>query len=102
MQDIVDLGRNIGLNVNEEDIAELVEGHDQELTTQELVDLQAEAREEPEEEEEAERAQLSTSDLKKFLDCWQYVQTIAQQYHEDTNLAMNLSNSYDERIVSPF
>ncbi|XP_053262554.1 tigger transposable element-derived protein 1-like [Podarcis raffonei] len=40
VQDIVALGRTMGLEVTEEDISELVEEHDHELTTQELVKLQ--------------------------------------------------------------
>ena len=43
MQDIVALGRNMGLEVTEGDITELVEGHDQDLSTQELVEMQAQA-----------------------------------------------------------
>ena len=39
MEEIVALGRNMGLEVTEEDICELVEGHNRELSTQELVKL---------------------------------------------------------------
>ncbi|XP_078233580.1 fidgetin-like protein 1 isoform X4 [Pogona vitticeps] len=61
MEDIVALGRNMDFEVTE-DICELVEGHNQDLSTQELVELQAEATEEQEEEPGEE--QLSTSELK--------------------------------------
>ena len=45
MEDIVALGMTMSLEVTE-DICELVEGHEWELSTQELVELQAEAMEE--------------------------------------------------------
>ena len=57
----------MGLKVTKEDICELVEGHDWELATQELVKLQAEATEEQaslEEEEATSEEQLSTTNLK--------------------------------------
>ncbi|XP_072846907.2 major centromere autoantigen B [Pogona vitticeps] len=101
---IVALGRTMGLEVTEEDICELVEGHDQELFTQELVELQAEATEEQaslEEEEEPGEEQPSTTKLKELLEQWQNVQTQAQQYHLDKALAHDLSNTY-ERIMFPF
>ena len=104
MEDIVALGRAMGLEVTEEDICELVVGHDWELSTQELVELQAEAMEEQAflgDEEEPGEEQLSTSKLKEFLDQWQNVQTVAQRY-PDKAVAHNLASMFDTRVVSPF
>nr|XP_020639408.1 metallo-beta-lactamase domain-containing protein 2 [Pogona vitticeps] len=74
MEDIVALGRAMGLEVTEEDICELVVGHDWELSTQELVELQAEAMEEQASlgEEEPGEEQLSTTKLKELLGLHQF------------------------------
>nr|XP_020671309.1 tigger transposable element-derived protein 1-like [Pogona vitticeps] len=101
MQDIVALGRNIGLEVAEEDICELVEGHDQELTTQELVEMQGEAMEE-EEEEDLEGKHMPTRKLKEILGQWQNVQTLAQRYDPNTAKTQWCSNLYDETVMSHF
>ncbi|XP_063302179.1 tigger transposable element-derived protein 1-like [Pelobates fuscus] len=42
LEEIVSLGRTMGLEVTEEDVYELVEEHDRDLTTEELVELQKE------------------------------------------------------------
>ena len=55
-----------------------------------------------EEEEEPGEEQLSTTKPKELLEQWQNVQTQAQRYHPDKALAHDLSNKYDERIMSPF
>nr|XP_034983735.1 tigger transposable element-derived protein 1-like [Zootoca vivipara] len=67
LEDIVSLGRTMSLEVKEEDVCELVEDHDQELSIQELVKLQAEATQEQtplEEEEVPIEEQLSSTELK--------------------------------------
>ncbi|CAH2223835.1 Hypothetical predicted protein [Pelobates cultripes] len=61
LEEIVSLGRTMGLEVNEEDVYELLEEPDHDLTTEELVELQKEAMEEQtafEEEEEMWRTAL--------------------------------------------
>ncbi|XP_023665526.1 histone-lysine N-methyltransferase EHMT2 isoform X7 [Paramormyrops kingsleyae] len=50
VNEIVSLGKTLGLEVNEEDIQELVEEHGQELTTDELMDLRREQQQEVMEE----------------------------------------------------
>jgi hypothetical protein len=42
VEDIVSLGRSVGLDVSDGDVEELVEGHREELTTEELQELEKE------------------------------------------------------------
>ncbi|XP_060135422.1 tigger transposable element-derived protein 1-like [Zootoca vivipara] len=105
LEDIVSLGRTMGLEVTEEDVCELVEDHDQELSIQELVKLQAEATQEQtplEEEEVPIEEQLSSTELKDICQLWENVQTYARRHHPDKALARDLSNTFDTRIMSSF
>ncbi|XP_066471611.1 uncharacterized protein [Tiliqua scincoides] len=105
LEDIVSLGRTMGLEVTEEDVCELVEDHDQELFTQELVRLQTEATQEQaslEEEEATSEEQLSSTELKDICQQWKNVQTYAQRHHPDKALARELANMFDTRIMSSF
>ncbi|CAH2249687.1 Hypothetical predicted protein [Pelobates cultripes] len=71
LEEIVSLGRTMGLEVTEEDVYELVEEHDRDLTTEELVELQKEAMEEQTEgEEEMSEEQLSSTELKEACQMW--------------------------------
>lgn len=105
LEEIVSLGRTIGLEVTEDDVCELVEGHDRELTTEDLLELQQEAMEESmflEEEEETSEEQLSSGELKEACQMWVNLQSFVQKHHPNKALAMNLLNSFDSDIMSPF
>ncbi|CAH2296251.1 Hypothetical predicted protein [Pelobates cultripes] len=105
LEEIVSLGRTMGLEVTEEDVCELVEEHDRDLTTEELVELQKEAMEEQiafEEEEEMSEEQLSSMELKEACQMWVNLQTFVQQDHPDKALAQRLVSSFDIDIMSPF
>ncbi|CAH2246246.1 Hypothetical predicted protein [Pelobates cultripes] len=94
----------MGLEVTEEDVYELVEEHDRDLTTEELVELQKEAMEEQiafEEEEEMSEEQLSSTELKEACQMWVNLQTFVQQHHPDKALAHRLVSSFDTDIMSP-
>ncbi|XP_034958419.2 tigger transposable element-derived protein 1-like [Zootoca vivipara] len=106
LEDIVSLGRDIGLEVTAEDVCELLEGQDQELSTQELVELQAEVTQEetqtPLEEEEAEVEHVSSMELKDICQQWESVQRFARQHHPDKSLARDLAKTFDTRVMSSF
>ncbi|GCC27658.1 hypothetical protein chiPu_0006084 [Chiloscyllium punctatum] len=65
---IVTLGQNMGLEVNEDDVAELVEDHRQDLSTEDLVELQQEQvkvmQQEHSGEEVEEREDVSSDQIK--------------------------------------
>ncbi|CAH2294834.1 Hypothetical predicted protein [Pelobates cultripes] len=96
----------MGLEVTEEDVYQLVEEHDRDLTTEELVELQKEAMEEQtafeEEEEEMSEEQLSSTALKEACQMWVNLQTFVQQRHPDKALAHRPVSSFDTDIMSPF
>ncbi|CAI5768505.1 zinc finger protein 397-like isoform X1 [Podarcis lilfordi] len=88
----------------EEDVSELVEEHDHELTTQELVELQAEAAQVQAslEEEEATEERLSSKELRDICQKWKDVQAFAQRHHPDKDLTRDLVNTFDTRVMSSF
>ncbi|XP_068200762.1 nuclear speckle splicing regulatory protein 1-like [Palaemon carinicauda] len=76
MDEIVSLGKSKGLEVDEEDVNNLVKEHKEELTTQELIELQemqhSEVLQELSIEEEVEdEGRLSTAEIKDTLAKWQ-------------------------------
>ncbi|CAH2248879.1 Hypothetical predicted protein [Pelobates cultripes] len=94
----------MSLKVTEEDVYELVEEHDHDITTEELVELQKEPMEEQtafEEEEEMSEEQLSSTELKEACQMWVNLQTFVQQHHPDKALARRLVSSFDTDM-SPF
>ncbi|GFX17135.1 uncharacterized protein TNCV_4266611 [Trichonephila clavipes] len=68
--------QNLELEVNEDDIEELMMGHEDELTTQELQEILNEEHQEtqrnvsPSEQEEDERGPMTTSATKNLLKKW--------------------------------
>ncbi|KAF2351372.1 hypothetical protein FHG87_017871 [Trinorchestia longiramus] len=52
MEDILSMGRSMGIEVNREDIDELVEGHSSELTTEEFLYLQQQQQQDLVQEQE--------------------------------------------------
>ncbi|CAH2284584.1 Hypothetical predicted protein [Pelobates cultripes] len=95
----------MGLEVTEEDVYELVEENNRDLTTKDLVELQKEAMEEQislEEEEEMSEEQLSSTEIKEAGQMWIHLQTFVQQHHPDKALAQRLVISFDTDIMSPF
>ncbi|CAH2327822.1 tigger transposable element-derived 1-like [Pelobates cultripes] len=99
------LGRTMCLEVTEEDVYKLVEEHDRDLTTEELVELQKEAMEEQtafEEEEKMSEEQLSSTELKEACQMWVNLQTFVQQHHPDKALAHRPVSSFHTDIMSPF
>ncbi|GFT47855.1 uncharacterized protein TNCV_4224511 [Trichonephila clavipes] len=76
MDEILTIARDLELEVNEEDIEELIMGHEDELTIEELLEILNEEHQEtqrnvfPSEQEEEERGPMPTSDIKDLLKKW--------------------------------
>ncbi|UYV81607.1 hypothetical protein LAZ67_20001685 [Cordylochernes scorpioides] len=69
-EEIVSLGKSMGLEVEERDVNELIEEHTQELTTEELQELQSQQHTEVMQVigfEESEEEVISTSEIKEIL-----------------------------------
>ncbi|GFU52158.1 hypothetical protein TNCV_4186081 [Trichonephila clavipes] len=76
MDEILTSTRDLELEVNEDDIEELIMGHEDELTTEELQEILNEEHQEtqrnmsPSEREEDERGAMPTSAIKDLLKKW--------------------------------
>ena len=75
---IVSLGKSMGLVMDERDVNELVEKHSQELTTEELQELQSQQhsgvlQEIGFEEEPGVEEVISTREIKEILGMWERV-----------------------------
>ncbi|PRD22897.1 UNVERIFIED_CONTAM: hypothetical protein NCL1_47873 [Trichonephila clavipes] len=79
MDEILTTARHLDLEVNEDDIEELIMGHEDELTTEELQEILNEEHQEtqrnvsPSEQEEDERGPMLTSAIKDLLKKWEAV-----------------------------
>ncbi|GFT24270.1 uncharacterized protein TNCV_2064911 [Trichonephila clavipes] len=73
MDEILTIARDLELEVNEDDIEELIMGHEDELTAKELQEILYEEHQEtqrnvsPSEQEEDERGPMSTPAIKDIL-----------------------------------
>ncbi|GFU71925.1 uncharacterized protein TNCV_1052721 [Trichonephila clavipes] len=82
MDEILTTARDLKLEVNEDDIEELIVGHEDELTIEELQEILNEEHQEtqrnvsPYEQEEDERGPMPTSVIKDLLKKWEAVRAI--------------------------
>ncbi|GFT74413.1 uncharacterized protein TNCV_539411 [Trichonephila clavipes] len=87
MDEILSTARALELEVNEDDIEELIMGHEDELTTEEFQEILNEEHEEtqrnvsPSEQEEDERGPISTSAIKDLLKKWEDVRAMVLEWH---------------------
>jgi len=106
IDDIVSLGKNIGLEVNNEDVEELLEDHKDELSTEELEQLQKQLQkvieEEMSSEEEKGREDVSTSLSREICAKWGEVQSFVEQYHPDTAVASRSINIFNDNAMCHF
>jgi hypothetical protein len=105
VEDIVSLGRSMGLDVSDGDVEELVEGHREELTTEELQELEEEHKTTIDAlssglEEEIEEALSSL--IKEMFANWMDVKNFAEKYHP--NKAQTSCNSivWNDQTMSHF
>ena len=104
-EEIVNLGRDLGLEVDEDDVADLIAEHADELTTEELSALEEEQREERSTEaveEEEEEHQLSTAELKEMLGHWEKFSKVLQTHHPNKMNAVRSVNLLEENAVEHF
>ncbi|GFY27531.1 uncharacterized protein TNCV_2071511 [Trichonephila clavipes] len=87
MDEILTTARDLELEVNEDDIEELIMGHEDELTTEELQEILNEEHQEtqrngsPSEQEEDERGPMPTSAIKDLLKKWEDVRAMVLEGH---------------------
>ncbi|KAJ7316991.1 hypothetical protein JRQ81_003153 [Phrynocephalus forsythii] len=96
-------GRTVGLEI--EEVSELVEGHDHELSTQDLLGAAAAgsgATAVSFEEEEMREKEVSTMELREACVMCAKLQTFVQWHHLDKALTQNHVNNVDYDIMSWF
>ncbi|GFV34249.1 uncharacterized protein TNCV_991701 [Trichonephila clavipes] len=87
MEEILTTARDLELEMNEDDIEELIMGHEDELTTEELQEILNEEHQEtqrnvsPSEQEEDERGPILTSAIKVLLKKWADIRSMVLEWH---------------------
>ncbi|GBM44903.1 hypothetical protein AVEN_132346-1 [Araneus ventricosus] len=104
---IVSLAKVRGLEVDSNDIAELVENHNQELTTEELMELHCVSEQEVMEESSSEEWEVtskkqSSSTIREMLKAWETVASYIKKHHPNKAVAMRATNLFYDNAVSNF
>ncbi|GFW31912.1 uncharacterized protein TNCV_5040811 [Trichonephila clavipes] len=83
MDEILTTFRDMELEVNEDDIEELIMGHEDELTTEDLQEILKETQRNvsPSEQEEDEREPMPISAIKDILKKWADVREMVLEWH---------------------
>ncbi|GCC31773.1 hypothetical protein chiPu_0010234 [Chiloscyllium punctatum] len=96
----------MGLEVDEDDVAELVENHRQEFSAEDLVELQQEQvkvmQEEHSGEEEEEREDVSSVQIKDICSKWSEVQAFVERPHPNKTVTNRAVNILNDNVVSHF
>ena len=105
LDDIVSLGKAMGLDVDSNDVEELVEYHRSKLTTKELQDLHGEQQETLEEissEEEDSKRNISTAEIKELCYHWEMTQRLAEKWHPNTAVISRSINLFNDNVIDHF
>ena len=106
-EEIVSLGKSMGLEVDEADVNDLVEKHSEELTTEELMELQAQQHTEvlqeigSDEEPEAKEV-LSTSEIKEMLGMWEKLSEFIEKKHPEKVATGRASALFNDTCLTHF
>uniref|UniRef100_A0A8C5PXM0 HTH CENPB-type domain-containing protein n=1 Tax=Leptobrachium leishanense TaxID=445787 RepID=A0A8C5PXM0_9ANUR len=107
VDDIVSLGKIMGLEVNEDDIQELVEEHGQELTTDDLMALHREQQQEvveisSEEEDKKAEEYLTSNEIREMCKMWETVKNFVAKHHPNKAVAVRTINLFNDNAMSHF
>ncbi|XP_069163339.1 tigger transposable element-derived protein 1-like [Procambarus clarkii] len=107
VDDIVALGHTLGLEVAAADVQELVEKHSDELTTEELLELQKElVQQEVQElssgEEEVCEDAIPSSEIREVLGMFEKVTAFAEKHHHDKAVTTRCVNLFNDNVLSRF
>ena len=104
-EEIVSLGKSMGLEVEERDVNELIEEHTQELTTEEIQELQSQQHTEVMQEigfEESEEEVISTSEIKEILGMWERVSQFVEKKHPEKVATGRASDLFNDTCLTHF
>ncbi|GFT80414.1 uncharacterized protein TNCV_2184681 [Trichonephila clavipes] len=108
MDEILTTARDMEFEVNENDIEELIMGHEDELTTEELQEILNEEHQEtqrnvpPSEEEEDEKGPMLTSAIKDLLKNWEPVRTMVLEWHPNQADVSRVGDLYNDNANNYF
>lgn len=106
IQEIVYLANIMELVADNNDINELVEEHNQELTTEELTALHRVLQQEIIEDclsvEEEEGKEQSSDEIRKMLRAWETVASYIEKHHPNKAMAMRATNLFNDSAMSHF
>ena len=108
--EIVPLGEAIytkGLDFSEDEIDDLVEEHGEELTTEELKDLQQEQQSEvvkawEEETVEEEEKMIATKDMKEMLSMWEKIREFIEKNHPEKVATVRAADLFNDTCLTHF
>ncbi|GFT89684.1 uncharacterized protein TNCV_3137711 [Trichonephila clavipes] len=108
MNEILTTARVLELEVNENDIEELIMGHEDELTTEELQEILNKKHQEtqrnasPSEQEEDERGPMPTSAIKDLLKKWEDVRAMVLEWHPYQADVSRFEDLYNNNAINYF
>ncbi|GFU40027.1 uncharacterized protein TNCV_3347921 [Trichonephila clavipes] len=107
MDEILTTARDLELEVNEDDIEELIMGHDDELTIEEPQkvlneELQETQRNVSPEQEEDERGPMPTSAIKDLLKKWEDVRAMVLEWHPNQADVSRVGDLYNDNAINYF
>jgi hypothetical protein len=102
VNEIVSLGKSMGLDVDSDDVEELIEDHRNELTTEELQELQREQQEVIEDVSSEEEENISTKEIKELCHHWENIEHIVQKWHPNTAVANRSVNLFNDNVMEHF
>ncbi|UYV75596.1 hypothetical protein LAZ67_13000689 [Cordylochernes scorpioides] len=101
----VSLGKSMGLEMEERDVNELIEEHTQELTTEEIKELQSQQHPEVMQVigfEESEEEVISTSEIKEILGMWERVSHFVEKKHPEKVATGRASDLFNDTCLTHF
>ena len=107
VEDIISMEKNMGLEVNESDVEELIEEKEREFTTEDLKKFYREQECQILEEEEdstngENKESLPSAAIKDFLSKWEEVQNFIRKYHPNKTEASRAANILNDTSISYF
>ncbi|GFW83289.1 uncharacterized protein TNCV_2509291 [Trichonephila clavipes] len=108
MDEILTTARDLELEVNEDDIEELIMGHEDELTTEEFQEILNEEHQEtqrnvsPSEQEEDERGPMPTSAIKDLLKKGEDVRAMVLELHPYQADVSRFGDLYNNNAINYF
>lgn len=110
MREVLDLCSDLGLEANADDVEELVDSHCEDLTTEDLQQLQDENQRAErgeiitagsEGEEEEQQKAITTDELKQTLHMWRTIEVTIDKFHPNKTMACSVINTMNDFIM-PF